>query len=96
VGKEVPFQELARAKVQERRDIVISRFIKGGYTLGMQLKVEEKSLKGMKVTGVFMKGAYQISSLDGLYELRNALNMAIKKEEERIEYPELHRNEEWD
>ena len=79
---DIVFRELAKAKVQEKRYIVISKCNKGGYTIGMQIQIEEQTTTGSKVTSVFMKGAHQISDINGLYELRNALNIAISKEEQ--------------
>ena len=59
---DVNFKELSRAKVQQSRNIVISQCSKGGYTMGMQLEVQEDG----RVTNVFMKGAFQINDLSGL------------------------------
>lgn len=71
--RDVSYKELARAKVQPMRNIVLSECSRGGYTLGMQLEVKE----GDRKTAVFLKGAFQINDLSGLVELRDALNVAI-------------------
>ena len=73
-----PFIELSNAQISEARHVVISKFNKGGYTLAQQLKVQE----GDKTVSSFMKGTIQIESLDGLYGLRDAVNMAINVAEE--------------
>jgi hypothetical protein len=76
------FTELAKAKIQDKRNIVISRNENvGGYTLAQQISIEE----GRKVTSIFIKGAFHIDALCGLYELRDACNEAIKKEESKTE-----------
>lgn len=75
------YNELARAQVQETRSLVISSFSKGGYTIAQQLKVQEDN----HTMNVSLKGAFHIDSVDGLYNLRDALNVAIKKIEESSE-----------
>lgn len=97
-ANDITFRELARAKVQDKRCIIISKCNKGGYTIGMQIQVEEKQLGSSenKITGVFMKGAHQISDINGLYELRNALNIAIQKEEETQWDEQNDTDELWD
>lgn len=78
VGKKV-YTELAKAKIKERRNVVISRNeSNGGYALAQQIVVEE----GKKFTTIFIKGATYIDDLIGLYNLRDALNEAIEKEED--------------
>jgi len=72
------YTELARAKVTESRNIVISSCSKGGYTVAQQLEAKENN----KTTTVFMKGAFHIEDTHGLYNLRDAVNLAIKIAEE--------------
>lgn len=73
------FTELAKAKIQDKRNIVISKIdSKSGYTIAQQLVVEE----GRRQTAIFMKGAIHVDTLNNLYELRDAINEAIKKEED--------------
>lgn len=72
------FKELSKAKIQETRNLVISKHSNNTYTLGQQLVVQE----GKKKTVVFLKGSIQIDSLEGLYNLRDALNEAIQHEED--------------
>jgi len=75
--KEMAYTELAKAKIQEKRNIVISCCEKNnevqGFTIGQQLEV----LEGKRTTNVFMKGAFHIEDVNGLYNLRDALNVAI-------------------
>lgn len=78
MSSNVKYKELARARVQERRSLVISSFFKGGYTIAQQLEIQENNYK----MDVSLKGAFHIESIDGLYNLRDALNVAIKKIEE--------------
>lgn len=74
------YVELAKAKVQAQRNIVISRNeTNGGYTMAQQLTVLEDN---KKPTNIFIKGAIHIKDLEALYNLRDALNEAIKKEED--------------
>ena len=79
INKKV-YIELSKAKIKDKRSLVVSRNeTNGGYTIAQQLVVEE----GRRSTTIFMKGAIYVEDLDGLYNLRDALNEAIKKEEDR-------------
>jgi len=71
------FTMLAKAKIQNTRNVVISKHIKGNYTLGQQIIIQE----GERQTSIFLQGSIHVSSLEGLYNLRDALNEAISKEE---------------
>lgn len=73
----IRYNELARAKVQLNRSLVISECSKGGYTIAQQLEVKEEK----HTMNVFLKGALHIDDLQGLYNLRDALNVAIEKQE---------------
>lgn len=75
VYKKAHYTELSNAKITENRNIVISECSKGGFTVAQQLKADG--------TKVFMKGALHIDNLEGLYNLRNALNVAIDKVAEK-------------
>lgn len=78
MSNDARYVELAHARVQENKDLVISRFSKGGYTIVQQIEFDEGDYK-MKVP---LKGAFHIKGSEGLYNLRDALNVAIKKIEE--------------
>lgn len=71
------YEELARAKVQPNRSLVISKCSKSGFTIAQQLEVKE----GNHTMNVFLKGALHIDDTQGLYNLRDALNVAIQKAE---------------
>lgn len=73
------YDELARAQIQPKRDIVVSAFSKGGFTLAQQLEIEENGHR----MNVSLKGAFHIEDLDGLYNLRDALNVAIQRCEQK-------------
>lgn len=75
IYKKAHYTELSNAKITENRNVVISECSKGGFTVAQQLKADG--------TKVFMKGALHIDNLDGLYNLKNALNVAIEKIEEK-------------
>jgi hypothetical protein len=70
----IEYNEVSRAKVTESRNIVISTCSKGGYTIAQQLVAQEDG----KATAVFMKGAFHVDDVRGLYELRDAINLAIQ------------------
>lgn len=74
----IEYRELSRAKVTDSRNIIISGCSKGGFTIAQQLEAKE----GDKITSVFMKGAFHVEDIHGLYNLRDAVNLAIKISEE--------------
>ena len=77
----IEYHELFRAKVTDSRNIVISNCSKGGFTIAQQLEAKEND----KNTSVFMKGAFHVEDIHGLYNLRDAVNLAIKISEENSE-----------
>lgn len=74
----IEYTELSRAKVTDSRNIVISSCSKGGFTVAQQLQAKEND----KTTSVFLKGAFHVEDVNGLYNLRDAVNVAIKMTEE--------------
>lgn len=83
----IEYRELSRAKVTDSRNIVVSSCSKGGFTIAQQLEAKEND----KTTSVFMKGAFHVEDIHGLYNLRDAVNLAIKISEENSAD-----NESWD
>lgn len=75
--KKAHYTRLSNAEITENRNIVISECSKGGYTVAQQLKADGAE--------VFMKGALHIDNIEGLYNLRNALNVAIDKAADKAE-----------
>ena len=76
----IEYAEISRAKVTDSRNIVISSCSKGGFTIAQQLEAKEND----KTTSVFLKGAFHVDDLHGLYNIRDAVNLAIKITEENI------------
>ena len=76
----IEYTEISRAKVTDSRNIVISSCNKGGFTIAQQLEAKEND----KVTSVFLKGAFHVDDLHGLYNIRDAVNLAIKITEENL------------
>ncbi len=83
----IEYRELSRAKVTDSRNIVVSSCSKGGFTIAQQLEAKEND----KTTSVFMKGAFHVEDIHGLYNIRDAVNLAIKISEENSAD-----NEAWD
>ena len=75
------YRELSKAKVTETRNAVISECSRGGFTIAQQLEAKEAGC----VTTVFMKNAIQVDSVERLVDLRNAINVAIKKAQESVD-----------
>ncbi len=78
VRSKVEYNELSRAKVTDSRNVVISACSKGGFTIAQQLEAKEND----KTTSVFLKGAFHVDDIHGLYNIRDAINLAIKVTEE--------------
>lgn len=70
------FREVASAKIQDKRELVVSKRGKGGYTIAQRILVEE----GKKTTTMYLKGAIHIDSIEGIESLRDALNLVIDDE----------------
>lgn len=73
----VEYNQLATATIQDKRDLVISECSKGGYTIAQRIGVEE----GKKMTYMYVKGAIHIDSIDGIQNLRDALNVVLNNSE---------------
>lgn len=72
------FKELARARIKDKRYAVIStNNVNKGITIAQQLVIPEES--GM--LKVFIKGSIHLDGLEGLYNLRDAINMALENME---------------
>lgn len=80
-GTKAEYSEISRAKITEARSIIISECSKGGFTMAQRMEVLEDDGKR---TQVYLKGATHINDLQGLYNLRDAINLAIKKIEKGI------------
>ena len=74
----IDYCEISRAKITDSRNVVISNCSKGGFTIAQQLEAKEND----KITSVFLKGAFHVDDLHGLYNIRDAINLAIKITEE--------------
>lgn len=78
MNSKIEYSEISRAQVSGSRNIVISNCSRGGFTIAQQLEVAENG----KIVTVFMKGAFHVDDIHGLYNLRDAINLAIKINEE--------------
>lgn len=83
MSNNMTYNILSRARIQKNRLLAISEVNKNGepagYTLAQQLEVTE----GNYTTSVFMKYGIHVDGLNGLYELRDALNVAIENQENK-------------
>lgn len=75
MGNNIKYTPVAKARVNKNRSIVISECSRGGYTLAQQLDVVEDD----NIIPVYLKGAFHVDSVDGLVELRDAVNLVISK-----------------
>lgn len=67
------YTKLSVAAIRNNKNLVISSCSKGGYTIAQQVIAEDNSKK----IGMFLKGAIQIDTIEGLINLRDALNVAL-------------------
>lgn len=88
MANKIEYTEISKAKITDSRAIIISECSKGGYTLAQRMDVLEDNGKR---TQVYLKGASHINDLQGLYNLRDAVNLAIKKIEQGVS-----ESEDWD
>lgn len=97
MAAKMKYLELSNAQIADKRRLVISECVKEnhdtkesiqcGFTLAQQVEVEE----GKRITRVFLKNGIHVTSVDELYNLRDAINDAIDKYEEKI-----NDEEEWE
>ncbi len=92
INKRIEYTELSKAKIQDKRNLVISKASKGGFTIAQQLEISEEGRR----TQVFLKGATIVDDIDGLINLRDALNVAIKLSTSSEELEDKEENEDWD
>ena len=88
-ANKMKYLELSNAQIADKRRLVISECVKEnqeskekiqcGFTLAQQVEVEE----GKRITRVFLKNGIHVASVDELYNLRDAINDAIDKYEEK-------------
>lgn len=74
----VSYDEVARVKMSDTRDVVISKCSKGGYTIAQKILID----KDEKPTSIFLKGAIKVNDIEGLKDIKETIDMAIKKLEE--------------
>lgn len=79
MSNSLEYDVLAKARIQSNRDLVISQTSKGGYTIAQKLEVKENN----HTIDIFLKSAFHIDDVQGLYNLRDALNTAIGKVEKK-------------
>lgn len=75
---EMQYTKLSSAQIEENKNLVISEYSKGGFTLAQQITTKDNGKK----LNVYLKGAIRIKDISGLYNLRDALNVAIGKIEQ--------------
>lgn len=69
------FTEIARAHITDTRDVVISKTQSGTVLMAQQIKVTE----GKRTHNIFLQGAIEFPSLEGLAGLGSAIEAAIEE-----------------
>ena len=82
----VSYDEVARVKMSNTRDVVISKCSKGGYTIAQKILID----KDEKPTSIFFFFSIKVNDIDGIKVIKETIDMAIKKlkgsEDESIEW----------
>lgn len=73
---DIQYTRLSSALIQSNKNLIISECSKGGYTLAQQLAFVEEDGKKQNI---YLKGAIHIGNVEGLRNLRDAINVAIDK-----------------
>lgn len=72
------FKELSRGRIQENRMAIVSQnLVEGGFTIAQQVTLQEGDNKNINI---FMKGALHVGDIEGLMNLRDAINEALDKQ----------------
>ena len=78
------YDELSKAKITDKRTVVISAHNNGGYTMAQKVLVEDEG----RENEVFMKGSLIMPDIKSMKTLRDALNIAITKAIEKQKFNE--------
>lgn len=73
--EKLQYEQYAKAKIANSRNLVISACSKGGFTMAQQIEVNENG----DPIYIFLKGAFHIDSISGLIAIRDALNETLQK-----------------
>lgn len=73
--EKLQYEQYAKAKIANSRNLVISACSKGGFTMAQQIEVNENG----DPMYIFLKGAFHIDSIGGLIAIRDALNETLQK-----------------
>lgn len=76
----VDYRQISTAKIQNKRDLVISECSKGGYTLAQRVCVEE----GKKTTYMYLKNAIHVDDLEGLRNIRDSINVVLGEKDKNF------------
>ena len=68
------FTEIARAHVTDTRDVVLSKTQSGTVLMAQQIKACE----GKRTHNIFLQGAFEFPTIEGLIDLREAVDAAIE------------------
>lgn len=69
----ITYTKIASAQISSTRTLVISKCSKGGYTIAQQFQAEEDG----KPVSIYMKGAFHVNDINGLVDIRDAINMVL-------------------
>lgn len=86
MNERIEYTELAKAKVSNSRNVIISKCNNGGFAIAQQIQANDEMSNGViKTVAIFMKGAIHIDDVETLKQVRDAINLAICKENGEFE-----------
>ena len=74
----VSYEEIARVKMSDTRDIILSKCSKGGYTIAQKVMIDGDE----KPVSIFLKGAIRANDIESLVNIKEMIEMSIEKLEE--------------
>ena len=92
-GKPV-YVELSKAQISPMKNLVVSSCSKGGFTIAQQIEVDNED-DGTGIN-VFLKGAFHVSNLERLKDVRDAIDAAIDIASKDDGYIDDEDSIEWD
>lgn len=87
-NNKVSYEEVARVKMTESRDVVISKCSRGGYTIAQKVIIDNDE----KPVSIFLKGAIKVNDIESLISIKEMLEMSIDK----LENESSRKKIEWD
>ena len=84
----VSYEEVARVKMSDTRDVILSKCSKGGCTIAQKIMIDGDE----KPVSIFLKGAIKVNDIESLTNIKEMIEMSIEK----LEKDDDGKKIEWD